>query len=269
MDHHKQCFDAPDDGTERRIARVPRRRTSLTGAAVALLLAATFAACGGSDSSSDSSSSSSASTSTQTTAADNGVADKSADEILADATAAAKAASAVHIAGGVGGVELDLTLVRGEGARGTIAQGANEFEIVSVGDAVYLKGSPDFYRQIGGEAAVTLLGDRWLRVPAGGADFGSFAQLTDMGKLLDQALAPEGSTVSKGEVEDAGGQPAVPLTSDRGTLFVAATGEPYPLQIVQTRGSGRITFDGWDEDVELTAPSDAVDVSELQGTRTG
>lgn len=246
-------------------------RTSLhrLGAgATALALAATLAACGGNDSSNTTSTSSGGATqatTTSTTAAANGVADKSADEILAEATAAAKGATAVHIAGTTDGASVDLSLVRGEGASGSIAQGTSRFDLIAIGDAIYLRGSEDFYRSLGGEAVVRLLGDKWLKVPATGRDFATFAEFTDMERLLTAALRPE-STIQKGDVETVDGTEAIGLTDDRGgTLFVATTGEPFPLKLVGggDRRGGEITFDGWNEPVTLTAPADAIDVDQL------
>jgi len=54
-------------------------------------------------------------------------------------------------------------------------------------------------------------------------------------------------------------------TSRNGSLFVASTGEPYPIEIVK-RGSetGHITFTDWHQPVSLSAPSGAIDLSQLQ-----
>ncbi|MDW5597225.1 hypothetical protein VSS74_22955 [Conexibacter stalactiti] len=270
MGHHLQDIEAPD-------TRAKSRRMRLSAGAVALLLAGTLAACGGDDSS-DSTTTSAASGSTteqtapaettETTAAaeDNGVAELSGEEILAAARDAAKGATAVHVAGVMEEVELDISLVKGEGATGRITQGGAGAEIIVVGDEIFLKGDERFYESLGGEAVVRLLGDKWLKVPAGGDGFESFEQITDMETLLDEALRPEGGTVEKGETSDVDGTPAIGLTSGerRGTLFVATTGEPFPLKIVGEGDRGEITFDGWNEPVELEAPTDVIDVAELQ-----
>ncbi|MCW2952145.1 MAG: hypothetical protein JWQ48_1315 [Conexibacter sp.] len=261
-----------------------RRRGPLSAGAIAVVLATSLAACGSSGTKTTTSANATTSATTTaattpatttptqaTTTANNGIADKSADQILAAAIAAAKGASAVHVAGATGNVRLDLRLVRGKGASGTISQGANDFKIISVGPSIFLKGSAAFYRQVGGAGAAQLLRDRWLKVPATGRDFASFAALTDMDTLVDQALKPDGRTISKGAVATVDGQQVVPLASDRrkGTLYVLAGGQPYPLEIVQNGGSGRITFDGWDKPVTVTAPTDAVDVASLKTSQSG
>ncbi|HEY4280997.1 MAG TPA: hypothetical protein VGM91_22475 [Conexibacter sp.] len=263
-----------------------RRLATAAGAsAVAVLAAAALSACGGSSdnatsatgpasttpSAPDVANSDETATSTAATdseAADNGVADKNAEEILTAARTAALAAGAVHVVGELGNTGLDLSLVRGEGAVGTISQGPTRFDIVYVGRAVYLKADDDFYRQLGGEAAVELLAGKWLKVPAGGRDFSQFAQLADMGQLMTQALKPDGA-IAKGKAATLDSGKAIGLTNRGGTLFVATTGDPYPLQISQTggaEGAGKVVFDRWDEPVELSAPADAIDISELERT---
>jgi hypothetical protein len=52
-----------------------------------------------------------------------------------------------------------------------------------------------------------------------------------------------------------------------GTLYVAATGTPYPIAIVRskTANSGAVTFDDWNMSADVTAPKNAVDLSKLSG----
>jgi len=262
------------DDTSARRGLLARGRTALGVGAVALALVA--AGCGSDDDGgSTTSASGGGATTEQTTpqtteqpaAEDNGVADQSAEEILAAAQEAARSATAVKVSGEIDDIRLELSLVRGEGAVGSMSQSGMEFELVVVGDEVYLKGSDQFYEQLGGRAAVTLLSGKWLQVPKTDEDFGSIAQIADMERLLSEALDPDADRLTKGEVEDVDGQPAIGITADDGTLFVATEGEPFPLQL---RGGddrpGAIVFSGWNEPAELTAPdpADVVDIGELQ-----
>ena len=50
-----------------------------------------------------------------------------------------------------------------------------------------------------------------------------------------------------------------------GVLYVATSGPPFPLQIVQ-RGSnaGSISFSEWNKPVSLSVPEKAVDLSQLR-----
>jgi hypothetical protein len=73
--------------------------------------------------------------------------------------------------------------------------------------------------------------------------------------------------VAKSGTATVNGKRAVVLTSPSkgGTLFVARTGRPYPIQITkQGANGGSIFFDRWDQPVALTAPADALDIAQLQ-----
>jgi len=63
------------------------------------------------------------------------------------------------------------------------------------------------------------------------------------------------------------GQPVVLLKSNDGTttLAIATTGEPYPLQVKGGEGadSGQIDFTDWNAPVNVTAPTDVVDIGQL------
>jgi hypothetical protein len=200
----------------------------------------------------------------------NGVASKSASEILAASKAAADSASSVHVTGNLESngtpITLDLSLASGHGGRGQISQGNLSFNLIVVGDTIYLKGSPAFYSHFGGSAAAQLFQGKWLKAPASGGELGSLAGLTNFTQLLSQTLASHGTLV-KGPTSTVAGTPVVELhdTSNNGSLFVATTGKPYPIQIVK-HGSetGHVTFTDWNQPVSLSAPSGAIDLSQLQ-----
>ena len=163
-------------------------------------------------------------------------------------------------------ITLNLHLASGHGGRGQISQGNLSFELIVIGDTIYIKGSPAFYSHFGGSAAAQLFQGKWLKAPVSGGELGSLAALTNFGKLLDQSLASHG-TLAKGATTTLAGQPVIELrdTSHNGSLFVATTGKPYPIEIVK-HGSetGRIAFTDWNQPVSLSAPSGAIDLSQLQ-----
>lgn len=230
-----------------------RRRAPILASLLALLaLAVALAGCGGSSSSG------------------NGVADKSPAEILAATKTASDGAKSVHVSGSLvsGGtpITLDMNLIAGKGGRGQLSQSGLSFELIAVGDTVYIKGSPDFYKHIGGSAAAQLLAGKWLKAPATGSDFASIGQLTNLHELVDQTLAEHG-TLTKTGTTTINGQKVVGVTSKSkgGTLYIAATGTPYPVQISKSgSGSGSITFDHWNEPVTVAAPANAIDITQLQ-----
>jgi hypothetical protein len=199
----------------------------------------------------------------------NGVAEKSAEEIVADATAASKEASSVHVHGSTssGGqpLEVDVHLVADEGGEGHISANGLSFDMVRIGDTAYFTGGDELWRQFGGEAAVQLLHGRWLQAPSTSGELASFTPLTDIDQLFEGVLGDHG-TLTKGEETTVDGKPAIAIDSSKGgTLYVSTEGEPYPLKLENTGDQpGSITFDGWNESYELEAPSDPIDISKLQ-----
>lgn len=174
----------------------------------------------------------------------------------------------VHVSGSLlsGGspITLDLTLVAGKGGGGQMAQSGLSFKLVELNQVVYINGSDAFWRRIGGSPAVQLFHGKWLRAPANG-QFASIASLTNVQTLFNRLLSSHG-TLAKGSTSTVVGQKAVAVndTTKGGTLYVATTGKPYPVQISE-KGSqgGRIAFDRYNQSVALTAPANAIDISKL------
>ncbi len=219
---------------------------------VALLAAAAISACGGSSSSSG-----------------NGVASKSANDILSASTKAINGVNSVHVSGSLlssgSPISLDLNLVSGKGARGSMSEGGLSFQLLDVGGFVYINGSPTFWRHFGGSAAAQLFNGKWLKAPASNSNFASFAALTNLHQLLGAVLANHG-TLSKGATSTVNGQKVVALKDTKmgGTLYVATTGKPYPIEISKAGSSGgKMDFDRINQAVVLTPPPNAIDISQL------
>jgi hypothetical protein len=202
----------------------------------------------------------------------NGVASKSAGEILSEAVAAAKGASSVHMSGSVtsGGqsIAVDFQLAKGRGATGSMTIKGVKADLVLVGDKVYMKGSAQFWSRLGGAqgaAVAQLLKDKWIVAPASG-QFASLAQITDVNALMTQ-LSKDHGTLSKGAETKVGGEKVIAVRSSKGgTLYVATTGKPYPVQLSRSGSAGgKISFDKWGASVKLEAPKAAVDLSKITG----
>jgi hypothetical protein len=200
----------------------------------------------------------------------NGVASKSSEQIVAATKAAADSASSVHVAGSVvsGGapLTLDLTLAAGKGGRGQISTNGLSFQLIQVEGSAYISGSPAFYRHFAGPSAAQLLQGKWLKAPATTGELAAISSLTDLRKLVDTSLAGHGTLV-KGATTTVNGQQAIALkdTAKGGTLYVATTGQPYPIEIEKGGAEGgKITFDRWNAPVTLAAPANAVDINKLK-----
>ena len=230
------------------------RALNLSVAAVAA--AAVLAACGGSSGGGGSS---------------NGIASKSAAQIVTSVAKATQGLSSVHIFGSIveGGqsVSLNLTLVSKKGATGTLSEQGLSFKITAVGNAVYIQGSKAFWTKFGGAAAAALLDGKWLKVPASNSQFGEFDSLTSSTKLFQQLLDTHG-TLEKVGTSTVDGQQVIGVKDKTkgGTLFVATNGQPYPIEISESgKNHGAVHFDNFNAAVTLTAPSNSIDISKLEG----
>lgn len=233
-----------------RMACIVRARTIWSGTIAVVVALGALAGCGGSSG--------------------NGVASKSAEEIVKESTLAAQSASSVHVSGSVGSsgspITLDLNLAAGKGGTGEISVNGLSFKLILVGDTAYMSGSSAFYSHIGGTAAAQLLAGKWLKVSAASGEFAAFGQLANMSKLIDSTLASHGG-LSKGATTTVNGQQAIAVTDTTkgGVLYVATTGKPYPVQITKTGSeSGKITFANWNQPVTITAPANSIDLAELK-----
>jgi hypothetical protein len=227
----------------------------MRASAFALVLAAAFlAGCGGHGRSAE----------------PNSEASKPAGRVLADANRAATRASSVHVSGNIVSsgtpITLDLVMARDKGAKGSMTTNGLRFDLVRIGDTAYIHGSDAFYRHFAGAAVAQLLHGKWLKASAVQGRFSSLAPLTSADALFTQISSGHGKLANDGKTSYKG-RPVVTIhdRSDDSKLYVAAAGKPYPVAIVGGKKgqSGAITFGGWNEPVSLTAPKDAIDISQL------
>jgi hypothetical protein len=197
-----------------------------------------------------------------------GIAAETPNEIIAAATHAIDRVRTVRVSGSVGDgsssntIKLDLNLVNGRGAIGSMSEHGLSFRLVSVGGDAYINGSTGFWKQFGGAAAVSRLQGKWLRAPANSGDFASFSSLTNVHKLLAGLLAGHGAlTMGTTGIVDGRQVVSVRDASRQGTLYVAATGPPYPIRISNASSQGgEIDFTRFNRPVKLKAPPSSIDI---------
>lgn len=204
-------------------------------------------------------------------AASNGEASKPAAQVLADSRAAVAKATSMHVSGHIvtGGtaVGLDLSADK-QGAKGTMSTHGLSFDFVRVGKKLYIKGSDAFYKHFAGNTAAQLLKGKWL---AGSATSGKLAQLgglTSAGAIFAQITSSHGKLVNQGATTYKGQRVvAIKDATQGGILYIAATGKPYPVAIVGTKKSqvGSVTFGDWNAPVSVSAPKNAIDISQFGG----
>lgn len=205
----------------------------------------------------------------------NGVDDLNADEILEEARDAATAADSVRISGEV--VDDGSTIIidmqySGDGSNGTIGADGATMELLRVStDEYYMKADAETWEQLTGEAASgDIFADRYVRIPGDDESLGDLTSFLDFESFVEEALDPDG-TLEKGETAEVNGVQAIgvvdPDSEDGGTLWVALTGEPYPLRIESPEGSGEgaIDFLDWGKAVDIKAPAEdeVIDLSGL------
>jgi len=240
-----------------------------------LLAAAAIAGCGSSSKSSSSASTrASASSSSASSAAvgDNGLASRSADEILDATSQAINGATSVHVSGALDDagnqITLNLHILSGQGATGTLSENGLSFKLIAVGQYVYINGSSGFWQHFGGQAAARRFEGKWLQAPATSGDFGSLSDLTDLHKLSRSLLAHQGP-LTKGSTSTVNGHPVIAIVdpAKHSRLYVATTGKPYPVQI--SKGTTQhVDFDHFDAAVHLAPPRSAIDIGKLQHSTT-
>ncbi|HLM86828.1 MAG TPA: hypothetical protein VK272_11630 [Solirubrobacteraceae bacterium] len=232
-----------------------RSRLAFLPTAMGLLASVLLAGCGATASSS------------------NGVASKTPAQIVAAAISAGASAATVHVAGSILGagkpISIDMDLVVGKGGHARLTLDGFRVELIGFDRSVYVKGSAAFYRRFTGRASAALLRGKWLKGSAQRGALEPLATLTNLRDVIVGALSGHGA-LSRAGAATIDGRPAIAV-SDRtggGTLYVASTGAPYPLEILHAGAhAGKLVFDRWNKAVSLAAPTDAVDVDQLRSHR--
>lgn len=251
------------------------RRMAATAAAMAIVAGGIgLSACG----SSDSSGSAAATTAADSTAqAPNGIETLSAQEILDTSLKAAQKASSVTVTGGFpqgsGALELDMVLGTNQ-AEGTISVEGVALDLKVVGGKSYFKAPGEAFKELAGDsggAIAALIGDKWLVISTDSAGeaggLGEFGELGQKDSLLEGILEGNGAVTIRG-TGTVNGIPVVLIdfAEGDGTLAISTVGEPYPLQVKssgKSADSGEVNFTNWNAPVNVTAPTDVVDLSAL------
>jgi hypothetical protein len=232
-------------------------------AVAGLLVLGVVSGCSGSDSGTQESPSPEVSASESASPAEtgqpagkpNGVQELGPKRILAQAMKAAMGARSVRIVGESPSASLDLVVTK-DASDGKRTAGDTTLKTRVVDGVIYIKADQAYWTEAFNAKKAKKIGDKWVAGELSNPKLKSFKQTSTMKPLLTQFLRlDESATV--GEVGVAQGQPAVPLTASIGTLWVATTGEPYPLQLNSSPDApeaSEVTFSEWDEKVVIKAP---------------
>ncbi|WP_436530701.1 hypothetical protein [Actinoplanes sp. HUAS TT8] len=205
----------------------------------------------------------------------NGVADLAAWEIMSRAQDALKAATSFRVRGALYHGTLynrpgtdpqlwsfDMRLA-GADAGGWTAIGASKQETVTVGGKHWIRPSEQILAQtMGGEPARRFYGamkGRWTAVAPDEEVFGDFVTT----EFVVNLLLPPGGNATRGEAKVVNGVPAIAVSMGAVTVYVATSGEPYPLRMdrSQLEVLTFAEFGGATPEIRAPAPADVVDFS--------
>ncbi|MEV4431678.1 hypothetical protein [Streptomyces sp. NPDC049555] len=194
----------------------------------------------------------------------NGVGKLEPAAIQDKARTAANSADAVHLSGNVvtqgRTYRIDMRLKK-DGGIGRVSAGPTAFELLRVGDDLYLKAPAAFWtRGATSSPAASVsagkLDDKYVKVPGDDPSYQRLKGFTDKNVLLDGLIGLHGK-LARGEHGAVGGVRTVRVTGgggSGGTLDVSLSGTPYPLRVQRAGGAGQLELDGWGKDFALAAP---------------
>jgi hypothetical protein len=202
----------------------------------------------------------------------NGIAGQPAAKIVKTAFTTLGSAESVRLYGSFrdSGARYKLDVTMGPaGMRGAMTAPFHGDKLVTV-DMVLTHGkfyarSSALWREVGGAALASLIGDRWVILPVRRLSGFPFANTKTFIKLLDKQSLKSLKSAHVARVKTTvDGQPAIELSEGRAAVYIATTGQPYPLEIRQ--GSHNVLhFQYSSLPVSITAPPNAVDLSSLHG----
>ncbi|MEU3754443.1 hypothetical protein AB0H17_17005 [Streptomyces olivoreticuli] len=205
----------------------------------------------------------------------NGVGKLDAAKIQDKAREAARGADAVHLSGNVVSqgrtYKIDMRLKK-NGGTGQLSTGATAFELLRVGDELYLKAPASFWSQgSGGGAAGGKLEKKYVKVPSGDPSYQQFKGFTDKDVLLDGLLGLHGK-LTRGDHGTVAGVRTIRVTGGNGsggTLDVSLTGTPYPVRVQRAGGAGQLELGDWGQDFALSVPDKSATVDYGKNIPTG
>ncbi|WP_104531111.1 hypothetical protein [Streptomyces specialis] len=233
------------------LVRWRRIPAATAAAACAGALALTLGACGGSADPDEGT---------------NGIGDLPAAEIEERARQAAVDASAVRLSGTVTSegrsYRLDVRLSE-EGGVGEVSAEGMTFELLRVGDELFLKADEAFWESEGIPEELETdpaekLDGKYVRVAPEDPAYAQLSGFTDKETLLEGLLTLEGEreTGDRGEIQ---GVRTIRVEADGGVggaMDVSLDGVPYPMRLERGGAAGELTMDDWGEEFELRAPGE-------------
>jgi hypothetical protein len=204
-----------------------------------------------------------------------------AEDIVAAAKADMGELQAVKVSGTVNNAGQEITIdIQASSAgdcAGSIGVGEGTAELLGVGGETWMRPDEAFWRASAGanaEDVLTLVGDKWVVIPA---EDDSFNQFCDVDQLLDELLKDDeedGSTYSVNGTEDLDGAEVVLVDNEdpedgTSTGYVLVDEPHYLVKVEKTDGedTGSVSFSEFDEEFDVEAPpeDEVIDLGRLEG----
>ena len=244
----------------------------LLTAVAAVATAALVGGCTSSTSGSGSPVTSVGSSTTATAATSSGNATIAPAEVGQKVRAAMAAAESFHMVGsGIdSGKRLAFDIHFGpHKTDGSITQDTQKIELINPGGAsVYFRLPDELWRQFAGEGAVAIFSGKWVQVPSKDSRFASLAKSFDkdefLGGLTDDSSSDDLKLVGPATVD--GTAATKYKASDGSEIYVAASGPPVLLKIVDSSSTGgTVTFSDYGKAYPFAPPpaSQTIDFSKL------
>jgi hypothetical protein len=184
---------------------------------------------------------------------------KSPAAVLTLSLAAGRKASGVHVKGVVsldGEVDrVDLVITKAA-AKGTFSSTASgSFTLLRIGSTVYLNGDSTFWTTSADAATAKALVGKWVKVTGNDANSKDTRALTTLGYWMSDLASFKVTKRVAGKAVRR--LPTVGLLdprADKGTIFVATRGKPYPLLVVSPDAKSSLAFYDWNKRVKIAAP---------------
>lgn len=199
----------------------------------------------------------------------NGVANKSANQIVTAATSAVNGAKSFTYGGTTrsNGVStgLKVSLSSAGDGQGTLTSSGQPVKLIKIGDTLYVSSTAAFWTKNLGAAAGQTLGTQWVAASSTDSNYAGIANLFQAQQITGQFLSTAKTTYAKGKTSTVNGQAVIALVSKSGgtvnTIYVATTGKPYVVKITSPGGNGgTLNFTNYNKPVNPTAPPNPISV---------
>lgn len=217
-------------------------------------------------------------TSASAAGSSNGVANKSANQIVTAAASAVNGAKSFTYSGTTRSngtsTGLKVSLSSSGDGQGTLTSSGQPVKIIKVGNTLYVSSTTAFWTKNLGASAGQTLGKKWVSVSSGDSNYAGIAAVFEAQQLTSQFLSTANTSFTKGKTSTVNGQAVIAVVGKSGstvnTIYVATTGKPYLVRITSPGSNGgALNFTNYNKPVNPTAPPNPIAVPSTSTTTTG